>query len=120
MTYSGVLMLVLCAAAARLVFGTRDRIWPALVMPALVVALSLTLTRSAWVGACVGVGLLLLLRDFRLIALLPVVVALVYAGGAGRGHRRACCRCSTCTDPTNRDRLAMVADGRRHDQRLIR
>ena len=39
MTYSGLLMLVICAAAARLVFGSRDRIWPALVMPALVVAL---------------------------------------------------------------------------------
>ena len=40
MTYSGMLMLVICAAAARLVFGSRDRIWPALVMPALVVALA--------------------------------------------------------------------------------
>ena len=50
MTYSGTLMLVIGVAASRLVFGSRDRTWPALVMPALVVALSLTLTRSAWVG----------------------------------------------------------------------
>ena len=28
MTYSGALMLVACVAAARLLFGTRDRIWP--------------------------------------------------------------------------------------------
>src|SRR5512139_1511792 len=32
MTYSGLLMLVVCASVARLVFGGRDRIWPALVM----------------------------------------------------------------------------------------
>ena len=56
MTYSGVLMLVVCAALARVVFGTRERAWPALVMPALVVALSLTLGRSAWVGTCAAVG----------------------------------------------------------------
>ena len=57
MTYSGVLMLVACAAAARLVFrreGTHflggSRTWTVLVMPALIVALALTFTRSAWVG----------------------------------------------------------------------
>jgi hypothetical protein len=42
MTYSGTLMLVIGLAASRLVFGSRDRTWSALVMPALVVALSLT------------------------------------------------------------------------------
>ena len=79
MTYSGTLMLVIGVAAARLVFGSRDRVWPALVMPALVVALSLTLTRSAWVGACVAVGVLFILKDLRLLGLLPVVVALFFA-----------------------------------------
>ena len=64
---------------ARLVFATRDRLWPALVMPALIVALSLTLSRGAWVGACVGVGLLLVLKDLRLSALVPVLVAVVFA-----------------------------------------
>ena len=87
MTYSGVLMLVICAATARLVFGSRDRVWPALVMPALVVALALTLSRNAWVGACVAVGLLLVLKDFRLSALLPVVVAIAVRAGAGRRSR---------------------------------
>ena len=48
-------------------------------MPALVVALALTFTRSAWVGVCVGVSLLFVLKDFRLTALLPVVVALLFA-----------------------------------------
>ena len=71
MTYSGTLMLVVGVAGARLVFGTRDRVWPALVMPALVVALSLTLTRSAWVGACVAVGVLFILKDLRLHGAAP-------------------------------------------------
>ena len=47
-------MLVICRRVARLLFGSRDRIWAALVMPALAVALALTFTRSAWVGVCVG------------------------------------------------------------------
>jgi O-antigen ligase len=110
MTYSGLLMLVLCAAVARLVFGSRDRIWPALVMPALVVALTLTFTRSAWVGACVAVSLLFILKDFRLTALLPVVIALVFAlapeGIAGRMVSMF-----DLHDPTNRDRLSMVRAG---------
>jgi O-antigen ligase len=75
MTYSGQLMLVACVATARILFRKDDRVWPALVMPALVVALAATLSRNAWVGACVGIGLLLLIRDFRLVALLPVAAA---------------------------------------------
>ena len=47
MTYSGLLMLVIGAALARVLFGTRERMWPALVMPALLVALPLTFARSA-------------------------------------------------------------------------
>ena len=64
MTYSGIVMLVTCAAAARILF-TRDRIWPSLMMPALLVVLGLTFTRSALVGACAGVAFLLLLKDLR-------------------------------------------------------
>ena len=42
MTCSGLLMLVIGLAAARLLFETHDRLWAALVLPALVVALTLT------------------------------------------------------------------------------
>ena len=72
MTYSGLLMLVACAAVSRVMFARHHRMWAALVLPALALALGFTFTRSAWVGACVGIGLLFLLRDFRLLALLPV------------------------------------------------
>ena len=56
MTYSGILMLVITAAAARLMNAKENRLWTALVMPALLVALALTFTRSAWVGACAALA----------------------------------------------------------------
>src|SRR6478735_3505760 len=74
MTYSGTLMLVICAATARLLYGKSGRLWAAFVLPALIVALSLTLTRGAWVGVAVGVSLLFLSKDFRLLAVIPIVV----------------------------------------------
>src|SRR4029079_10831047 len=36
MTYSGLLMLVTCAAVSRVMFGAHHRAWAALVLPALV------------------------------------------------------------------------------------
>ncbi len=110
MTYSGVLMLVICAAMARLVFGSRDRVWPALVMPALVVALALTLSRNAWVGACVAVGLLLVLRDLRLSAVLPVAIAVMFAM-APDGITTRMMSMFDAADPSNQDRLAMAEIG---------
>ena len=112
MTYSGVIMLVICAAMARLVFGSRDRVWPALVMPALVVALALTLSRNAWVGACIAVGLLLVLKDLRLSAVLPVVVAVLFAM-APDGITSRMMSMFDVQDPSNQDRLAMIEVGAR-------
>ena len=110
MTYSGVLMLVICAAVARLVFGSRERTWPALVMPALVVALSLTLGRAAWVGTSVAVGLLLILKDLRLTALLPVAVALIFAVAPDSVTNRMRSVFDQ-RDPTRIDRLDMLRIG---------
>ncbi|MEQ1758023.1 MAG: O-antigen ligase family protein [Vicinamibacterales bacterium] len=110
MTYSGLLMLVVCAAVARLVFGHRNRTWPALIMPALIVALAVTFTRSAWVGACIGVSLLFVLRDFRLVGAIPIVVALFFAA-APNGIAQRMASTFDLKDPTNRDRVAMVKMG---------
>jgi len=112
MTYSGILMLVICAAVTRLVFGSRDRIWPALVLPALVVALALTLSRNAWIGACVGVALLFILKDFRLAALLPVILAALFVvAPAGIVSRLE--STFNAQDPANQDRFAMLEVGAR-------
>ncbi|MBI2828505.1 MAG: O-antigen ligase family protein [Acidobacteria bacterium] len=112
MTYSGVLMLAICAATARLVFGSRDRTWPALVMPALVVALALTFTRNAWIGACVAIGLLFVLKDFRLTALLPVILAVLFVV-APDGIINRLTSTFNAQDPANQDRFAMVEIGAR-------
>ena len=112
MTYSGTLMLVLCVAVAKLVFGGRDRIWPALVMPALVVALAVSLGRNAWVGACVAIALLLVLRDLRLTALLPVAIAVGFAMAPESVTNRMVSMFDL-RDPTNQDRIAMLDVGAR-------
>ena len=110
MTYSGVIMLVACTAVARLMFRKQDRTWPAAVLPALLVALVLTMSRNAWVGACAGIGLLLLLRDFRLMALLPVAAALFLAFAPAQLSERMYSAFSL-SDPSNRDRIAMMRSG---------
>jgi O-antigen ligase len=110
MTYSGVLMLVACTAAARIMFRGQDRTWASLVMPALLVAIALTMSRNAWVGVCVGIGLLLLLRDFRLIALAPVAAALFLAFAPAPLTQRLYSTFNL-SDPTNRDRVAMFHTG---------
>jgi O-antigen ligase len=112
MTYSGVVMLVLGAAASRVIFGMRDRIWPALIMPALVVALVLTFTRNAWIGSCVAVGLLLVLKDFRLTALLPVIVAVLFMLAPDSFTNRLTSTFDA-QDPANQDRFAMIEIGAR-------
>ena len=110
MTYSGTLMLVICAATARLLYGTSGRLWAAFIMPALLVALSLTLTRGAWVGVAVGVALLLLSKDFRLLALIPIVIV----GTVLLAPDTIKERFWSIIDPkdlTGRDRIAMLEAG---------
>jgi O-antigen ligase len=110
MTYSGLLMLVACAAVARVMFARDHRTWAALVLPSLLIALVVTFTRSAWVGACVGIGLLFLLRDFRLMALLPVALALFLALAPTNLTTRLYSTFNL-KDPSNVDRVAMMKSG---------
>ena len=111
MTYSGLLVLVTCAASARILFS-RERAWPALMMPALLVALALTFTRSAWVGACASIALLLGLKDFRLVSVLPILAALFFALAPARVTDRFYSMFDL-RDPTTRDRVTMLRDGAR-------
>ena len=111
MTYSGLIMLVTCAAAARLLFS-RDRVWPLLMMPALLVVLALTFTRSAWIGACAGIAFLFLLKDFRLMAVMPVVAALFLVLAPPRITDRFYSMFDA-RDPTGVDRITMLRVGAR-------
>ena len=110
MTYSGLLMLVISVALARILFGRSDRMWAAVVMPALAVAVVVTLSRSAWVGACAAAALLLALKDFRLLAVLPIVAAIFFATAPPAVMARFV-SIFDVRDPTNRDRLAMLREG---------
>jgi O-antigen ligase len=110
MTYSGLLMLVLGVALARILFGQRERVWAAAVVPALAVAIALTLSRSAWVGACAAAALLLTLKDFRLLAVLPVVAAIFFAIAPATVTKRFA-SIFDMNDPSRRDRVAMLHEG---------
>jgi O-antigen ligase len=112
MTYSGLLMIVIAIALARVLFGRGERTWAALVMPALAVAVALTFTRSAWVGVCVAAALLFSLKDFRLFAVIPIVAA-VFVAAAPSSISQRFVSMFDLKDPTNRDRLAMIHEGER-------
>jgi len=91
-------------------FAKHHRAWAAAVLPGLLIALVFTFTRSAWVGACVGIGLLFLLRDFRLLGLLPVALGLFLAFAPATLTARLYSTFSL-TDPSNMDRVAMMKSG---------
>ena len=110
MTFSGFMMLGICSVLARLVFGAQDRIWPALVLPAIVVALFLTLGRGAWVGTSIAVAVIFSLRNFRLMAAIPIVVAVAFALAPDTVTRRMT-SVFDLQDPSNRDRVAMLKTG---------
>jgi O-antigen ligase len=112
MTYSGLLMIVIAVALARVLFGQGERTWAALVMPALAVAVALTSTRSAWVGVCAGTALLFSLRDFRLFTLVPIVATIAIAIAPARIAQRFV-SIFDLNNPTNRDRVAMLHEGER-------
>ena len=87
-------------------------------------ALAATLSRNAWVGACAGIGLLFLIRDFRLVALLPVAAAVFIAFAPSALSDRLYAtfsltdvrngsRTTEASVQSNRDRLAMVRSGLR-------
>jgi O-antigen ligase len=108
MTYSGVLMLVLCAAAAQLIFAEREWLWPAVAVPAMLVALAVTLSRNVWLGALAAIAALLLVRRPRLLIAVPVVLAIALAVAPVRS------RALDMFDPsnaTNRDRVSMIKSG---------
>ena len=112
MTYSGMLMLVIAHTAARLLFDQHDRTWPALVLPALLVALALTYTRNAWVGAWVAVGLLMVLKDLRLLFILPIVAALFVVAAPPQLTDRLY-SIFDMENSSNRDRFALARVGGR-------
>jgi O-antigen ligase len=110
MTYSGLLLLVAAATVARLLFDDHDRGWPAVVTPALLVAIVLSFTRSAWVGAAVAVTLLVAMKDIRLLPVIPMVAATFLLVAPPQIANRFYSMFDP-QDPTSRDRIAMLREG---------
>ena len=81
-------------------------------MPALLVILGLTFTRSALVGACAGIAFLLLLKDLRLMAVMPVLAALFFVLAPPQVTNRFMSMFDA-RDPTRVDRVAMLKVGSR-------
>ncbi|HQX82661.1 MAG TPA: O-antigen ligase family protein, partial [Vicinamibacterales bacterium] len=110
MTFSGVLMLITGAALARLLYAGREWIWPAIAVPALVVALFYTYTRNAMVGLVAAIGVLMAEKNWRLLLALPVLglIFLVIAPSAIISRVQSI---GDLNDPSNRDRFAMLRSG---------
>jgi putative inorganic carbon (HCO3(-)) transporter len=71
MTYSGQLMATGILALALLLFGGRHRWFLGASLVLIELALTLTLTRSAWIGTVIAVTFLLFAKDRRLPLVLP-------------------------------------------------
>ena len=81
-------------------------------MPALIAALAASFSRSAWLGTCAGVAFLMLLKDFRLMAVAPVVAALFLALAPPQITERFYSMFDP-HDATRLDRVAMLHVGER-------
>ena len=110
MTYSGVIMLVLGAAMARLLFFPAQRVWPGVAIPALVVALAMTLTRNAYIGAAVAAVALLAVRNVKLLLVIPIAAG-VFIAAAPQGIRDRVASVTDVQDASNRDRIQMLQMG---------
>jgi len=111
MTFSGVLMLALCAAGSRLIFFSERRIWPAIAVPALLVALVVTYARNAWIGVVAAMTYLLGARRPRWLWVVPAAIVLFFLVAPSDLTRRATSMFDR-NDPTVRDRFVMLAIGR--------
>ena len=111
MTFSGVLMLVTCAAVARLIFTPIRKAWPSIAVPALLVALVVTNTRNAWIGAFLAISCLLAIKNWRLLIIAPVVAVIGFFVAPAEVQKRVTSIFSSSglnsDDPATRDRFVM-------------
>ena len=112
MTYSGLTMLIVCLAVAQVLFARNGRTWAALVVPALAVALAVSMGRNAWIGAFLAVAVLFLLKDFRLLVILPIIGVVFLLTAPGDIQQRFFSIFDS-GNLSNRDRLAMLEAGGR-------
>jgi len=90
MTQAGLLLLFSCLALSKMVFSRHKTrfLWAGALLLSLV-ALSLTLTRSAWVGLLVAASLILLLYKPKTLIIIPVLVVLFFLFSPQHMKKRA-------------------------------
>lgn len=111
MTFSGLLMAVSVMALAQLLFDRGRRAFLAGSLLVYLVALALTLTRSAWIGLLVAVFLLCFLRRRRLLVGLPLLLIGAWLLVPTDVENRV--RSLVQLDRSGRDRFYMIESGAR-------
>ncbi len=114
MTYSGLLMLVLVALSAYgYCCGWRRNRWAAPALLILALPISLSQTRSSMLGTIVGmIAVLLLLRRYRAVVGLVVVVVAVYAAAPDSFRQRVRSGWDP-HDPNTRNRIELLGTSAR-------
>ncbi len=109
MTFSGLLMGVGVLAFAELLFGRRRRVFLVASLVMILVALALSLTRSAWFGVLVGFSLVCFLRERRLLIGMPILLigAMLLVPSDVEKRVRSLVR----PDRSSRDRMYMLKSG---------
>ncbi len=108
MTYSGLLMLVLVALAAFIsLYGWRKHKWVVPLSLVLILPLCLSQTRSAQLGALVGVlAVLLMLRKLRAVLVLLTLIVVVYLASPADFRQRLNAGFDM-NDPNTRNRIEL-------------
>jgi len=101
---------VTVAAIARLLFYPKQWVWPAVAVPALLVALVGTQARNAWIGTFLAAATLLAVRNWRLVVVAPLVAVAGLLVAPGHLRERALSSFDP-NHPTNLDRVAMLQIG---------
>lgn len=112
MTFSGQLMLGGAMALSYALFGHRLRVASGVACAWMALALLVTFTRSAWLGALAATILLLWMRDRRLLVGVPLIAGLVYAFAPPNLEARMRTILSL-EDRTGRERVLLVQSGAR-------
>ena len=107
MTYSGLLMLVLVALIAYMIsLGWRKHLWGFPLIVALAAALYFSQTRSAWLGAILGVTVILVLKRPRAILVLAAMLLALYLASPASIQQRLRSGWNP-NDPNTRNRIEL-------------
>ncbi|MBE0461325.1 MAG: O-antigen ligase family protein [Candidatus Aminicenantes bacterium] len=111
MTQAGLLLLFSAVALSITVFSRdKTRIFWGIGFGLALAALLLTLTRNAWIGLIVAVGVIIYLYKPKVLIALPLVVGLLFAISPGQVKKRALSTFSTKAF-SNRQRIEYIHAG---------